>query len=51
MRTTTVFVSLSLLLLGGCATMSEQECLVSDWRAIGYEDGVQGRSEAVIGKL
>ena len=31
-------------LLGGCASMSEDECLMSDWSAIGYEDGARGRT-------
>ena len=30
------------LLLGGCATMSESECLTVDWQTIGFEDGVAG---------
>lgn len=33
---------LVLLGLGGCASMSADECMVSDWRAIGYEDGARG---------
>ncbi len=28
--------------LSGCATMSGDECLTSDWAAIGYEDGARG---------
>jgi hypothetical protein len=28
--------------LSGCASMSANECLVSDWSAIGYEDGARG---------
>jgi hypothetical protein len=33
----------------GCASgLSVQECNTADWRTIGYEDGVQGRSEARI---
>ena len=32
-----VFVGLS-----GCATMSGDECMASDWSAIGYEDGARG---------
>ena len=32
----------ALMILSGCATMSGDECLTSDWRAIGYEDGSQG---------
>lgn len=38
------------LTVQGCATMSEQECLVSDWHAVGYEDGVRGQSADRIGK-
>ncbi|HEY7671406.1 MAG TPA: DUF2799 domain-containing protein [Gammaproteobacteria bacterium] len=35
--------------LAGCAGMSEQACLVSDWRAVGFEDGAVGRSVTNIG--
>ena len=28
--------------LSGCATMSGDECVTSDWSAIGYEDGSRG---------
>ncbi len=28
--------------LSGCATMSGDECITSDWTAIGYEDGARG---------
>lgn len=28
----------------GCSGMSANECELADWRAVGYEDGVQGRS-------
>lgn len=38
------------LALAGCAGgMSKKECLYADWRAIGYEDGAQGRDAAAIG--
>jgi hypothetical protein len=37
------------LTLTGCAGMSEQACLVSDWRTVGFEDGTAGRSVASIG--
>jgi len=30
------------LVVGGCASMSKDECLAVDWRTIGYEDGVEG---------
>lgn len=39
-----------LLALQGCATMNEQECVTGDWYAIGYEDGVQGRTGDRIAK-
>jgi hypothetical protein len=36
-------------LLAGCATgMSKSECLVADWRAIGYEDGAAGREVGAV---
>jgi Protein of unknown function (DUF2799) len=28
--------------LAGCSSMSERECLATDWRTVGYEDGVNG---------
>lgn len=28
--------------LSGCASMSSDECMTSDWSAIGYEDGARG---------
>ena len=28
--------------MSGCASMSSDECLTSDWEAIGYEDGARG---------
>jgi Protein of unknown function (DUF2799) len=37
------------LALSGCASMSEQECLVSDWRTVGFEDGAAGRPVETIG--
>lgn len=46
-------LAVSICVLGlasGCATMSEQECLVSDWRTVGYEDGVRGASADSIGR-
>jgi hypothetical protein len=33
----------SLLLLVGCATMSEEECRFADWYLLGLEDGRDGR--------
>ena len=36
-------VFVGVLLLSGCATLSEDECVTADWYAIGYEDGLAGR--------
>jgi Protein of unknown function (DUF2799) len=35
--------------LTACTGMSEQACLVSDWRTVGFEDGTLGRSVGTIG--
>jgi hypothetical protein len=40
---------LVILSAAGCATMDKDECLVADWRLIGFQDGVQGKSPATIG--
>ena len=37
------------LTAGGCASMDKDECLVADWRLIGFQDGVQGKSAAAVG--
>ena len=39
----------AVLMLGGCATMSEGECVTADWRAIGYEEGSAGRPATHLG--
>lgn len=36
--------------LAGCNSMSERECLSTDWRTVGYEDGVNGYSGDRIGR-
>ncbi len=45
----TVFLVLALAGLSGCATMSGDECLTSDWEAIGYEDGARGYTSEQLG--
>lgn len=40
----------ALLMLSGCATMSADECLLSDWRTIGYEDGARGYTSDRLGQ-
>lgn len=37
-----ILLTIILAGLNGCATMSGDECMTSDWAAIGYEDGARG---------
>lgn len=39
-----------LLLIQGCASLNKDECMVADWRLIGYQDGVAGKSSAAVGE-
>jgi hypothetical protein len=47
-----ILIGIVLVLAGlsGCATMSGDECITSDWTTIGYEDGVRGYTADRIGK-
>ena len=40
---------IALLALGGCAGMSADECALSDWRTIGFEDGSMGYTADRVG--
>lgn len=40
----------AIALLQGCATLDKEECQLADWRMIGYEDGVRGKSATAIGE-
>ena len=44
-----VLISLAVLVLSGCASMSGDECMTSDWQAIGFEDGSRGYSADRLG--
>lgn len=46
----TVSLAAGLMLLQGCASMSQQECAVSDWHAVGFEDGARGLPSEHIGE-
>lgn len=41
-RILATFVLMMTLMVSGCAGMSSEECAVTDWSAIGYEDGSRG---------
>lgn len=51
MRLTCLHLALCAVMLAGCSStaMDKNECGALDWRTIGYEDGVAGRSGAQIG--
>ncbi|WP_415883008.1 DUF2799 domain-containing protein [Neptuniibacter sp. QD34_54] len=36
------------VILPGCASLSQEECLTGDWQGIGYRDGLQGKAEAYL---
>ena len=41
-RVTGLSVVVAAFAISGCASMSSEECAMSDWSAVGYEDGAQG---------
>lgn len=45
-----IWLSLIVVGLSGCATMSADECMTSDWSAIGYEDGSRGYTTDRLGQ-
>lgn len=49
MTKTILAITSMLWLIGGCASMNQQECLTGDWYTVGYEDGVKGKSADRIG--
>ena len=52
MRLTCLLLAFCVGMLAACsstATMGQNECSAIDWRTIGYEDGVAGRTGAQIG--
>jgi len=49
-KRTGILLSLLVIGLAGCATMSGDECATSDWTAVGYEDGSRGYTSERFGK-
>lgn len=50
MKQLSVVLLAALVILSGCATLSEDECLTADWYGIGYEDGANGLPDTHIGE-
>ena len=46
----TVAILAAAAALSGCNSMSAQECQATDWRTVGYEDGVNGYTGDRIGR-
>lgn len=46
----TIGFFLGMQVLAGCSSMSANECLATDWRTVGYEDGVAGYSGDRVGQ-
>ncbi len=36
--------------LGACASLTQEQCLNGDWGSIGYNDGVNGRTESYLSR-
>ena len=36
--------------LGGCASLTENQCLNANWQSIGYSDGARGRLESYVSR-
>jgi len=45
-----IMIAALAVLLGGCASMSEEECMVADWHALGFEDGAAGAQIAQLSR-
>ena len=45
-----VTATLTLLVMSGCATMNEQECLSADWESMGYADAREARQSTRLNK-
>ena len=45
-----ILLTLIVVGLSGCASMSADECVMSDWSAIGYEDGARGYTTERFGQ-
>ena len=41
---------LAVSIAGGCATMSESECINADWREVGRNDGLEGKRQTQLAR-
>jgi hypothetical protein len=47
-RTVSFAVLVSLLAMGGCASLSKSQCLANDWETVGYRDGSSGTQNSAL---
>lgn len=45
-----IFVIALAVIMSGCATMNADQCAMSDWHAVGYEDGSRGHTSDRFGQ-
>jgi len=43
-----ILAALAMLLVSGCATLSESQCVASDWQTVGYRDGLAGAQNSQL---
>jgi hypothetical protein len=41
-------VAISALLVSGCASLSESQCVAGDWETVGYRDGLAGKQSTQL---
>jgi len=47
-RNITLIAVISLLLISGCASLSESQCVAGDWETVGYRDGIAGKQSTQL---
>lgn len=48
MKRLKVGLAVTLLAVGGCASVSKNQCLVGDWQTVGYRDGLNGTQATAL---
>lgn len=49
MRQLTAIIGvMALVIVGGCASLSESQCIASDWQTVGHRDGMSGRDHSQL---
>ena len=43
-----MLLAFSLVTIAGCASLSESQCVASDWQTVGYRDGIAGNDSSQL---